>query len=114
MATISSAGLGSGLDVNSIVTQLVALERKPIDALKTSASKIQTQISSMGKLSSALSKVRDAAAKLSSIDTWTQRTAASSDTTALTAKVTASGSPSSYVIKPTQLVQAQSNASAGF
>ena len=27
MATISSPGIGSGLDVNSIVTQLVALER---------------------------------------------------------------------------------------
>ncbi len=27
MATVSSAGIGSGLDVNSIVTQLMAIER---------------------------------------------------------------------------------------
>ncbi len=114
MATISSAGIGSGLDVNSIVTQLVALERKPVEALQTTASQIQTQISSFGRLQSALSKVRDSAAKLASIDTWTQRTATSSDTSALTAKVTGSGSPASYIIKPTQLVQAQSNSSPGF
>ena len=31
---ISSPGLGSGLDVNSIVSQLVALERKPIELLQ--------------------------------------------------------------------------------
>lgn len=114
MATITSAGIGSGLDVNSIVTQLVALERKPIDALQTTASKIQTQISSFGRLQSALSKVRDTAAKLASADTWTQRTATSSDASAVTATVTGSGSPASYTIKPTQLAQAQSNSSPGF
>ena len=114
MATLSSTGIGSGLDVSSIVTQLVALERKPITALQTSASQIQTQISSFGRLQSALSKVRDAAAKLASPDTWTQRTANSSDTSAVTATVTGSGSPANYIIKPTQLVQAQSNSSPGF
>lgn len=114
MATLSSTGIGSGLDVSSIVTQLVALERKPITALQTSASQIQTQISSFGRLQSALSKVRDAAAKLASSDTWTQRTANSSDTSAVTATVTGSGSPANYIIKPTQLVQAQSNSSPGF
>lgn len=114
MATISSAGIGSGLDVNSIVTQMVALERKPIEQLQTTASRIQTQISSFGRLQSALSKVRDASAKLASLDTWSQRTAVSSDTTALTAKVTANGTPASYNIKPNQLVQSQSLSSTGF
>ena len=30
MASISSAGIGSGLDVSSIVSQLVALEKQPL------------------------------------------------------------------------------------
>ena len=35
MATISSPGVGTnGLDVKSIITQLVALEKKPLDTLK--------------------------------------------------------------------------------
>ena len=33
MATISSPGLGSGLNVTSIVDQLMAVEQKPIDLL---------------------------------------------------------------------------------
>ena len=52
MATISSPGLGSGLDVGSIVTQLVALERKPIDDLKTQATTIQTRLSSFATTAS--------------------------------------------------------------
>ena len=30
MATLSSIGIGSGLQAESIITQLVALERKPV------------------------------------------------------------------------------------
>ena len=40
--TISSAGIGSGLDVNSIVTQLMAIEQQPLTALQTKATTIQT------------------------------------------------------------------------
>ncbi len=32
MATITSSGIGSGLDVNSLVTQLVAADRAPEDS----------------------------------------------------------------------------------
>jgi len=44
MATISSPGVGSGLDVNSIVTQLVAIERQPIVQLQTQANSLQTKL----------------------------------------------------------------------
>ena len=37
MATISSPGIGSGLDVKSIVKQLVDIERQPLDKLKLQA-----------------------------------------------------------------------------
>ena len=42
---ISSAGIGSGLDVNSIVSQMVALEKRPIAQLQSSAASIQTKLS---------------------------------------------------------------------
>ena len=48
MATIASPGIGSGLDVSSIVTQLVSLERRPIEQLQTQASTIQAKLSSFG------------------------------------------------------------------
>lgn len=40
---IQFGGLASGLDTNSIITQLIAIERKPIDALNEQKSKIQLQ-----------------------------------------------------------------------
>ena len=74
MATISSPGIGSGLDVSSIITQLMAIERQPLKQLETAETKIQSQISEVGKIKSALSKFRDVAAKLASTDfcraTW--------------------------------------------
>jgi len=48
MATISSPGLGSNLDVKSIVSQLVALEKKPLDALTLQATTVKTKISAFG------------------------------------------------------------------
>jgi flagellar hook-associated protein 2 len=50
MATISSPGLGSNLDVKSIVSQLVALEKKPLDNLKLQAATVQTKISAFGQI----------------------------------------------------------------
>ena len=49
MATISSIGIGSGLDVNSIVSQLVALEKAPLTSLAVKATNTQNQISSFGQ-----------------------------------------------------------------
>ena len=44
MATLSSIGIGSGIDANAIITQLVAIERQPIDRLKTAASDLDTTL----------------------------------------------------------------------
>ncbi|HJV60210.1 MAG TPA: flagellar cap protein FliD N-terminal domain-containing protein, partial [Albitalea sp.] len=79
MSTLASPGIGSGLDVNSIVTQLVAIERQPIDKLQTQATTIQSQLSSFGLLASYASNIHDIAAKLADASFWSQRTASSSD-----------------------------------
>ena len=90
MATLSSPGVGSGLDVNSIVTQLVAIERKPIEQLQAKATAIQTQLSSFGLLQSYVTNVRDIAARLADASFWSQTTAASSDASAVAATSTTS------------------------
>jgi flagellar hook-associated protein 2 len=80
MATVSSAGIGSGLDVESIVTKLMSIEQRPVAQLKSQASTIQTKISAFGQLQSAVSTFRDAAASLGRTTTWGATTASSSDT----------------------------------
>lgn len=114
MSSISSPGLGSGLNVDSIVTQLVALERRPITQLATQATKIQAKISSWGQLQGALSSVQTAAEKLANAATWSTRTATSSDESVVTTQITGTGTTGPLTIKPTQMAAAQSNASTGF
>jgi len=114
MATISSAGIGSGLDVNSIVTQLVAIERQPITALQTKATKLQTQISEFGKQKSALATLRDAASKLTNSDFWSQTVGTSSNPTAVGVTTTTGAVAGNYSVTVQALAAPQSLASAVF
>ena len=61
---ITSLGIGSGVDLNSLVTQLVAVERQPLRGLQSAASRLQTQVSSYGKLQSLFGALQDASNKL--------------------------------------------------
>ncbi len=114
MATISSPGVGSGLDVNSIVTQLVALERRPISQLQKEASSLQTKLSAFGKLQSNLSALRDAASALTSSTTWNQTTGTSSDSASVAVTTDGNNRPGSFSVQVTQLASAQSNVSKIF
>ena len=62
--SLSSPGIGSGLDVNAIVDQLVALERRPITLLETAKTRLDTQLSSYGLMQSYLGNLQSIAAKL--------------------------------------------------
>ena len=114
MATITSTGLGSGLDVESIVTKLVALEKQPITDLQSRTDTIKTQISEYGKIQSAFSAMRDASAKLSNPATWAALTATSSDTSMATVVAGAGSGAGSYSLNVTQLAAAQSVSSKAF
>ena len=52
---ISSTGIGSGLDVEKIITQLTALEKQPLTALQTKATTIQSKLSTLATVSSQVS-----------------------------------------------------------
>ncbi len=105
MATVSSAGIGSGLDVNSIVTQLMAIERRPLTALQTKATTIQSTVSEYGKIKSDVSTLRDLAAKLASATTWAQTTATASSS-AVTA-TTNGATAGSYTVEVSALASVQ-------
>jgi flagellar hook-associated protein 2 len=114
MSSISSAGIGSGLDVNTIITQLLAIERQPIDALKVKSKQIDTQLSEFGKLKGLFAAFRDASLKLSSNDTWGLATGTSSDATAAGVSVRSGAALGSYSLQVQALAAAQSLASGVF
>ncbi len=92
---ISSPGVGSGLDVNSIVEQLMVLERRPLDRLEEKKATYEAQISAYGTLTSALSTFKDAMDALNDLADFKKFSAESSDDTVFTAtanELAASGS----------------------
>jgi len=103
--TISSAGIGSGLDVNSIVSQLMAIERQPLTALETKATAIQSTVSEYGKIKSAVSTLRDLASKLASSTTWGQTTSNSSSTAV--SATTNNSAAGSYTVEVQALASVQ-------
>ncbi len=113
MAGISSLGVGSGLDLGSLVRQLVAAERAPAEGrLNRLESRFESQISALGQVKSGLATLDEALAKLSALAD--ARSVQLSDETALSATATAAADVGRYNIEVFELARAQSLASAGF
>jgi flagellar hook-associated protein 2 len=103
--TIQSPGVGSGLDVNSIVSQLMDLERQPINRLETKQSLVRLQVSAYGTLSSKISEFQTAMGKLSDPAEFKIFSAVSNDESLFTAEAGTSASAGSYSVEVTQLAQ---------
>lgn len=112
MPAITSLGIGSGLDINGMVSQLVALERKPLDQMRAEATRLQTQVSSYGKLSSLFSSLQDAAAKLAGSALWARTLAVSSDDSAVTASGGSGAAAGRYAVTVQALASSQTLAAA--
>lgn len=113
-ASVSSAGIGSGLDVESIVTKLMNVEKVPLTKLQSTASAIDSKISAYGTIQSQFASLQDIANKLATASAWNSKTATSSDATVVKAAITdgARASATSFSVQVSQLAKAQSAASA--
>ena len=109
---ISSAGIGSGLDVAKIVEQTVAAEKTPLKKLETKAEGIQTQISTYGEIKSLTSKLDDSVSKLTRDSAWNGVNISASNST-ISGVMTGIATPGTYNIRVTQLAQAQTTAIGG-
>jgi flagellar hook-associated protein 2 len=112
MSTISSPGIASGIDIKSIVSQLVALDRAPIQTLKTQAGSYQNKLSVYGSIKSMMSTLGDAASKLSTSSGWNSVTASSSNSAAVSASAAAGATPTSLALEVSNLATSQSAASS--
>lgn len=106
--TISSLGVGSGLDANSIVSKLVELERQPITLLQKRAETLQTKISAFGQVQSSVSSLRDAVKKLANPEIWATTKATSSDSAAVTFSTATGAQTGSYSISIDTMAASQS------
>ena len=109
---ISSPGLGSGLDVNSIITKLMALESRPLNNLKTQQTGLGNQISAMGKVKSAIAALQTASKAISSSSSLYSFKGSLADTTIGTVTTDSTAIPGSYSIEVEQLAKAHKLRSA--
>ncbi len=111
---ISSAGIGSGLDVSSIVSQLMALERRPLTTLDTKEAKLQSQLTAYGSLKGALSSFQSAVAALANPAKFSAVTASLADTSVATVSASSAATAGNYAVEVQTLAQAHKLKSGTF
>lgn len=113
MATTSSVASSSAntLDVPSLVSQLMSVERQPINKLNTQVASYQTKISSFATISGLVSDLQTALQGLNS--NLQGFSATPSDTSVFSASASSTAAAGTYALEVTNLAQAQNLATAG-
>ncbi len=110
---LSAPGIGSSLDVNGIVGQLMAVERRPLSQLNAKEAGLQGKISALGMLKGVLSALQTAAGGLvpatgqTAAEKFTSFKAAVADTSVLTASASRSVAAGTYSIETLALAREQ-------
>lgn len=110
---ISIPGIGTSIDVNTLVTSLMKVESQPLTLLQNQQTSYQTQLSAVGTLKSALSTFQTAMSGLTSVSNFSAMKASGYDTSVLNATVSGTAPAGSYAVNVTQLAQSQVLATQG-
>ena len=112
---IIASGIGSGLDISGLVSQLVASEAEPANA-RLNAQEIDygSELSAFGTLKSALSAFQDSVSKLESATAFQVFTSTSSNEDVFTASANDTAVAGDYSIEVMQLAQADKLRSVDF
>ncbi|MCG9709084.1 flagellar filament capping protein FliD [Pseudoalteromonas sp. Isolate3] len=111
MALITSAGVGSGLDLESIISATLSAENTPkLQAFAEKEESLQVELSSLGEVKSAMSKLQDTIEKLADIDNFNKRIAnikqpTSDDGDLISVTPTSDISPGDFNIEVVELAQ---------
>ncbi len=89
MPRISATGIGgSGLDINSIVQQLVSVEKQPIDAARRKQVSFTAKLGSFASLRGSLSNLQSSLVSLQSLSSFQSKSVVASDSNVLKASAT--------------------------
>lgn len=112
---VGAAGIGSGLDIDGLVNRLVKAQRAPVEKrLLQRDTRLTSQLSAFGALQSALSRLRSSVEALADPNTFSQRSAQSGDTEAVSVKAGAAAALGEFKVSVSGLATAQSLASGRF
>ena len=115
MSTITSMGIGSGLDTNKLVQDLIAAEREPAtQRLDLKQAEYESELSAYGSLKAALDQFSSSLGGLTDLSSLTAPGASSSDPELFTATADESAASGQYDVEVEQLAEAHKVISAGF
>ena len=106
-SSISSSGIGSGLDVNSIVSQLMTIEQRPLTLLTQKEASYQAKLSAYGSLKSSMSTLQSAITSLKSSSLYNAMSAKVADTSVASASAVSTAVAGTYNLNVTALAKAQ-------
>jgi flagellar hook-associated protein 2 len=112
--TIGVGGLVSGLDTESIISQMMTLERRPVLLLQGRETDYQAKISALGTMKGGLAALQTAASSLADADSFVSFNATSGNTSVLTALAGADAAAGNYQVEVAALATAQQVRSAAF
>jgi flagellar hook-associated protein 2 len=115
MAGIQANGIGSGLDINSLVSQLVTAEATPLQQRITRHEvAVTTKVSALATLKGALAAFKSALEPLKSVEAFQSRKATSADTDIFTVTAATDAVAGHYDVEVVQLAKAHQLASTPF
>lgn len=106
MASISSLGIGSGLDLNGLLDKLSTAEQQRLTPYTTQQTSYKAQLTAYGTLKSSLEKFDNLSRDLASADFFNTTKASTHD--AFTVTTNTKAVAGNYTVEVTQLAQAQS------
>jgi flagellar hook-associated protein 2 len=112
--TVSVGGLASGLDTQSIITQLMQLAKQPVTLLQNREQAFQVKLSAYGSVKSALSDFQSAVDNLSGVGSFAATTSTSSNENIMTVSSSGTAALGSHSVVVSALAKAQSVRSAAF
>ncbi len=99
MGLITSAGIGSGIDVESIISAILNAERAPKEAsLRRNEQRVESTLSAIGQLSSDLSSLNEALNNLNSLSDFQLSSASVSEDDVLTVVTDENTSPGTFTL----------------
>lgn len=105
---ITSAGIGSGLDIEGIITKLMSVEAAPLNTYDTKAAAFQAKLTALGKLTTGVSSFQGSLSALSNPSTFKVLSASAADASVVSPSATSDAVAGSYNVAVSQLAQAQS------
>lgn len=112
--SLSSLGVGSGLDVNSIISGLMGVEKVGLNRLQSAAASTQSELSAFGRVQSQLGTLADTMSRLSASTAWTSMQASSGDSSVLTVSADTTAVAGSHTVTVSRLAQPQLLASGTY